>query len=286
MARLSRTVVASVLVAAAFAATAHADGGPSPGVVQGWEGVLAPGGDVRYVAMPAGRQTVVAAVDTNGGRVPRFRPLRGAYGVPLVAFDGTTGGLSQDGRRLVLADAPPGGGLRVVSRLVVLDTKTLRVRSRVVLRGDFAFDALSPDARTLFLVEHVSDQDFSRYRVRAYDLAAGRLLDGAVVDKSSSETTMSGYPLARATSPDGVWVYTLYRNDAGHPFIHALDTGERRAVCIDLPWHGSQDGLWNLRMALSADRTEIVLSRRSGGVFAVVDTRTFRVLSRSLGGRL
>lgn len=277
MTRLALTTVACTLAAVACAAPALADGGPSPGVVQGWSGVVAPGGAMRYVAMPAGGSTVVAAVKIYGGSVERFRSLPGSYGIPVVAFDGTSGGISVDGRLLVLAEPPLGGGaLRPASRFAVLETKGLRIRHRVVLRGDFSFDALSPDGRTLYLIEHTSTQDLSRYRVRAYDLRTGQLLERVVADKRSSETTMSGYPVTRATSPDGGWVYTLYRNDAGHPFIHALDARSRQAVCIDLPWHGSQDGLWDIRMAVSAEGA-IVLRRGSGTVVAVVDARTFEI---------
>ena len=266
--------LACSLAAGALAAGALAAGGPSPGTVQGWEGVVAPGGGVRYVAMPAGRSTVVAAVNVYGGRIVRFGSLAGSWGVPLVAYDGSAGGLSFDGGLLVLAE-PSRGGFRAVSRFAVLGTKAFRVRRQIVLKGEFSFDALSPDARTLYVIEHVSEQDYSRYRVRAYDLRAGRLLAGAIADKRSSETTMAGYPLTRATSPDGRWVYTLYRNDGSDPFIHALDTRGRRAVCIDLPWKRSQDGLSRLRLSAGAD--EIVLRRRTGNVVAVVDARTFEV---------
>jgi hypothetical protein len=46
---------------------------------------------------------------------------------------------------------------------------------------------------------------------------------------------MAGLPLSRASSPDGRWAYTLYDADGGEPFVHALDTVGRTAVCIDLP---------------------------------------------------
>ena len=34
----------------------------------------------------------------QGGEVQGFRLLAGSFGIPAVAFDGTTGGLSGDGR--------------------------------------------------------------------------------------------------------------------------------------------------------------------------------------------
>jgi hypothetical protein len=31
-------------------------------------------------------------------------------------------------------------------------------------------------------------------------------------------------------------VYTLYSNPNNYPFVHALDTVKRTAVCIGIPW--------------------------------------------------
>ena len=45
---------------------------------------------------------------------------------------------------------------------------------------------------------------------------------------------MAGYPLARASSPDGEWVYTLYQGPE-HAFVHALAAVDGYALCIDLP---------------------------------------------------
>ena len=62
---------------------------------------------VRYVALPAAKTTAVAAVRTSDGRVLRYTTIRGAFGIPLVAFDGTAEGISRDGRTLVLAEWEP-----------------------------------------------------------------------------------------------------------------------------------------------------------------------------------
>ena len=274
--RLLPAAVAGLLAATAFAAGALADGGPSPGVSIGWDGIATPGGELRYVTLPAGRNTVVVAVRLDGGRVVRFRALRGSFGVPLVAYDGTTGGLSVDGRTLVLGQGPR-GGLAPATRFAVLNTRNFRIRRAFTLRGDFAFDALSPDGRLLYLIEHVSAQDFSRYRVRAYDLGAGRLLARVIADKREGTRVMAGYPVARATGADGSWAYTLYRNDGGSPFVHALDTRRGQAVCIDIPWRGSQDRLSSMRLALSPDGRRLALRSQSGEEAAVIDTTTFEV---------
>jgi hypothetical protein len=84
---------------------------------------------------------------------------------------------------------------------------------------------------------------------------------------------MNGHPLTRATSPDGRWAYTLYEGTE-HPFVHALDTANRSARCIDLDWlHGHKD-LWGMRFAVSSGGDELRV--RSGrDTVAVVNTRTW-----------
>jgi hypothetical protein len=263
-----------IAVGAALAlapAVAGAAGGPSPGVVVGLNGVVARDGSVRYIALPAGPRTVVGAIRLRGGHVARFATLRGSYGIPMVAFDGKTHGLSFDGRTLVLAgvNADPG---RQSSRFAVLDIRRMRARQTFGLRGAFSFDALSPSGKTLFLVEHLGGrQDPSRYRVRAYDLGAGRLLRSPIADKRLGTSVMRGFPAARATSRDTRWAYTLYQGD--HPFVHALDTVRRTAVCIDLPHGASTAG----RLSLEGSRL-LVLDRQNGRLLATIDARTLRLV--------
>jgi hypothetical protein len=261
--KLRQVTAAAAAVAAGVAGSAVAAGGPYLGGLQGWDGVIAPRGGKRYVALAAGGRTVVAAVRVDGGRVIRYRALRGTFGVPVVAFDGTAGGVSADGRTLVLSPAYQARW----SRFAILKAPTLAVRRMVRLRGTFSFDALSPSGRTIYLVEFVSLAG-NRYRIRAYDVAADRLLARPVVDKSEPGP-MRGFPMARITGPGGRWVYTLYRQPGGG-FVHALDTARRTAVCIDLPRSGA-------RLALRGRRLEVM--RQRGGRVATVDTRTLKLVS-------
>ena len=278
--RLLITAALAASVCAIVVTAAFGDGGPGPGVVLGWDGVAAANGKTRYVALPAGRDTTVAAISTRTGRVVRFNVVRGRWGVPLVAFDGSSDAISRDGKRLVLAEPAGGPVLRQASSFAILSTRALRRERIVRLRGDFAFDALSPDAATLYLIQHTSSKNLSRYVVRAYDLQAQRLLKRVIADRRSGVRGMSGYPLARAATRDGVWAYTLYRNDGSHPFIHALNTVRREAVCIDLPWHGSQDGLWKLRFTFTPDQRQLHLRARGAPPSFVVDTKTLRLIGR------
>ena len=87
---------------------------------------------------------------------------------------------------------------------------------------------------------------------------------------------MRGYPITRATSPDGRFEYTLY-DGAGHgPFVHALDTEARSAACIDLDALAARADLYELRLAVSADG-RIVSVTRANEPLALIDAQTFGV---------
>jgi hypothetical protein len=260
MRRSVLTAVSCLAFALVTAGSAAGDGGPSPGIDLGSRGVVGHGGQLRYVAVPARNGTTVEAIRIHDGRIHRWSILRGLYGVPFVTQDGQTGGLSRDGKTLVLttyAGFPSRGG---VTRFAVLNTKSLRPRMILTLRGSFSYDALSPDASTLYAIQYTSAQNGDRYRVRAYDLKKRQLLPGAIVDKTEPSEVMAGYPVTRLATGDGHWVYTLYARPNGPSFIHALDTVERRAVCLDLRLRA----VTSVRLALSPDRKQILLLQRDG----------------------
>ncbi|MGB2953835.1 MAG: hypothetical protein WBB74_10680 [Gaiellaceae bacterium] len=260
---------------------ALASGGPpSPGVLQGGVGLLAPGGGVRYVTIDRSKRTFLEAVSTKDGKV-RAAGYAGRWGIPAVALDGSAGGLSTDGGTLVLAERGFVTALRSRSFFRVVDTKTL-LFTAIALRGDFAFDALSPDGRTLYLIQHVSSPNLTRYVVRAYDLERARLLPGRIADRTQRGWVMQGYPVTRVTSAGGRRAYTLYQNPGGYPFVHALDTVRGVAHCIGIPWTGDQSRLFNLRLSLRDGGRTLALRWRSGRAFLAVDTQTFRV--RQPGG--
>ena len=275
---MRRTILMAMiaLVAAGLASgTARADGLPVVGIDAGPDGVAELAGGMRYVALPAGKGTVVARVEQDGGRIVASRYLPGAFAVPLVAFDGSASGLSADGRTLVVI-RPRLQFPRERTSFAVLGTRRLRVRDEVTLRGDFSFDALSPDGRWLYLIEYLSPKDPNRYAVRLYDVSAGRLEPEPIVDPDEAAEPMRGYPITRATSPDGRLAYTLYDGAGEHPFIHALDTVGRTAVCIDLHGLMGRGDLYDLRLAVSEDGSTLEVRGGSDAV-AVVDTRTYEV---------
>ena len=268
MRRSGLVLLAVAVMAACAAVSAAADGGPSPGVFFGWNGVVAPGHQVRYVAIPSGHGTVVESVGILGGRVLRWNTVPGVFGIPNLAWDGSASGLSVDGQTLVLASQSP-RAIHGTTRFVLLQTRTLRASPTIVLRGSFSFDALSPDATTLYLIQYTSAQDFTRYRVRAYDLAKGQLVPGAIADRREPDERMSGGPVTRATTPDGRWAYTLYARQGQAPFVHALNTVRREAYCIDLPLRLNQQRQMTLRLGFH-DATELRV-RAGRKTLAVLD---------------
>jgi hypothetical protein len=259
-----------VLVASLTATGAQADGSPyAPGLVQGASGVGAPDGAVRFVTLATSRSTVVAAIRIRSGRVVRSNVLRGFYGVPIVAWDGSTSGVSGDGRTLVLASYGPPPGGSGVTPFVTLSTKTLRKVRSFKLPGSWAFDAISPDGSKLYLVEYLSAGQSPHYRVRLWDNSNGRLAPGAIVDRREEEVLMRGQPVTRKSSLDGRWAYTLYARQGKPPFVHALDTVGGEAYCIDLPLRLGQ--LEQMALHLQFARNGQLEVRNDRATLAVVD---------------
>ena len=88
---------------------------------------------------------------------------------------------------------------------------------------------------------------------------------------------MQGYPVTRAAGPGARWVYTLYRQPGGHPFVHALDAVSRTAVCVGIPWRGTQDILWSVHLRVDRHAPRLLLETRRGRALFAIDTRTFWV---------
>jgi hypothetical protein len=240
------------------ASTAVADGIPPTESGAGSEGVVGPDGAVRFGALATPGGTVVTKTTVSDGRVRRASVLEGRWRVPIVTFDYGSGGVSADGSTLVIARAPSTYPARRTT-MAVLGTGRLHLRRTIELKGDWRFDALSPDASTLFLIQ-ITDRKTGGYAVRAYDLRAGRLLSEPIVDPSEPDEPMRGSPMTRTNGPGGRWVYTLY-SGGEHPFIHALDTVKRTSLCLDLP-HRVDRHAWRTRLVLRGGRIHVLYRER------------------------
>jgi len=269
---MSRVLGLSLLAAVLALAPAALADGPQGATVQGGSGVVDPAGTTRYVAFAAGNGTLLEKIETAGGAPTGWTTLRGAWGIPTVT-PVEFAGVSQDGKKLFL------GGTRYSSpsRFLVVDTHTLRPVKRIVLKGSFAFDALSPDGSRLYLIQHTRANDFTHYVVRAYDLDRGRLLPGLIADNTQKDWVMEGSAVTRATSTDGRWVYTLYANPGGYPFVHALDTVRGVAHCIGLPFTGDQQALWNVVLTPRDAGRTLGVHWKSGRPWLAVNTTNWRI---------
>jgi hypothetical protein len=270
-----RLAVVGLASAAAAIAVANgkADGLPVLGIDVGPVGVASPVGPARYVTIPAKGHTVVARVRRGGGQILRSSLLPGNFTIPAVAYDGSASGLSADGRVLVLIK-PRAQFPRRRTTLAILEARGLRVERILRLRGDYSFDAISPKGGLLYLIQYVSPRDPTRYDVRAYDVRHGRLLAEPVIDPHERGEKMRGNPLSRAASPDGRWAYTLYDGAGETPFVHALDTSEGTARCIDLDALAGNAYLARLRLHLNGNALTI---RDGDETELIVDTTTLRV---------
>jgi hypothetical protein len=276
--RLLGSIAISVAAFAAAAAAPPAVGAAVKGFVIGVDAapVSAPGGDVAYVTRRIGRDTKLIETASGGLGAVRSVRLAGRFSVPVVAYDGSPSGLSADGRTLVLIN-PRTSLRRRTTTLAIVDASSLRLRRVLKLHGNLSFDAISPDGRTLFFIRYTNPRDTTQYSVRAYDMRTQRMLPGRIVDPSEPDEDMSGLPMTRATGPDGRWAYTLYDGNE-HPFIHALDTVRRSAVCIDMDMlAGRPNGIGDLKLRPSGDRLDVLAGTQ---VLASVDTSTHELIRR------
>jgi len=276
MTRLALLLALAALVAAP---AALADGGPMYSL-QGGSGIAAPARGIHYVAIPTSSGDTTLVSITKDGTVWNWMPLAGSYGIPFVTAR-DAGGLTRDGGTLYLQSTTYGGSSN--TSFVLVNTRSFTVEDSFFLRGTFAFDALSPNGKRLYLTQHLDANNLSRYVVRAYDLIHDRLLPGRIADRTQRSWVMQGDALARTTTPGGRWVYTLYANYGGTPFIHALDTVRGVAHCIGLPWRSTdQTALSNV--VLSVRNGRLAVHWRTGRPWLNVDTSTWRVTPAGSGG--
>ncbi|HET7146644.1 MAG TPA: hypothetical protein VFI10_05530 [Gaiellaceae bacterium] len=258
-------LAAVVLVPAALGAY------PTPFAQQGGEGVASRDGALRFVAAKSGDDTVVRALRSDGS-VAMSRPVAGSFGIPLLTYKGPGGGLFHDGSAFVLQSV----GFGPETTFKIVDAGNLSTRDTIALEGTFAYDALSPDGGTLYLIQHTSSDDLQHYVVRAYDLREHALLPGKIADKTQRGWVMQGFPAARATTPSGRWVYTMYWNPNGFPFVHALDTVAGVAHCVGFaaPRPNSSTVL---DYTLTVKGKKLLVRMRSGVLYRSIDRTTWRV---------
>jgi DNA-binding beta-propeller fold protein YncE len=227
-----------------------------------------------FTAAPAGGKTTIRDVAVQPGMPGPKVDIDGTWQLPTLGPDPLPVGLSSDGSTLILVEASPpaGSATSATTRFAVLSAVPLEGPARIItLRGRFDYDAVSPDGSTLYVVQHLDANEGGRYQVRSVSAATGEMAEGVIADKRNIEEQMAGYPLAQVRRPDGL-VLTLYQGTE-FAFIHALNTVEGWAVCIDLPASGLDDAKaaadWGL--ASSPDGGSVYAVNATLGLIADVD---------------
>ena len=217
---------------------------------------------------------LLLALDPATGDVINRVQVPSAFDFPL-AFAGDRPGsaLSPNNAWLVLQSLDRKAQAIDGSHYLVFDKDLKNPARRVDLKGFWQYDALSNSGNSLYLLENVGKQtEVTHYQVRRYDLAAGRVAPGAIVDKRERPgEAMSGTRAYNIPTPDGGWVYSLYIFGGKGPFIHALNLVEPLAWCIDLPNRGKdyeQQMLWS--MAMTPDGSKVYAINASLGTFSEI----------------
>lgn len=229
----------------------------------------------RRFALPPG----VATADgrrfyaARRGEVRTYDAASGALlGTHAAGRGWKVGGVSPTGRWLALySEGVPTTQVRLI------DTRGWRQVDTLRLVGRFEVDAVSADGRALFLIQHLTNEN---YLVWLYDRSTGRLSQPGETQPKARPEVMTGYAWGGVASRDGRWLLTLYLNTQRDvAFVHALDVQRRRPICIDLPsGSGRVDALEHYSLALAPNGRTLLASNPALGVVAELDLRKLRVV--------
>ena len=216
-----------------------------------------------YIVTQLSGSAQLKAIDPASGRTIAQATIPASYSLPDIASQGPTAGISPNGQWLALTQKGTSTNFLVGSSSLTDSFKTIHVN------GDFVFDALSNDGKSLYLIQKMTDPN--HYQVRLYDVAADALMPQPVVDKREPNEPMNGIRGDSAADSTGNYVYTVYIRDGG-PFIHALPLDEPIAWCVDLPSTASNDmeRQFHWALALSRDGRTLYAANEAVGTVAVM----------------
>ncbi len=211
----------------------------------------------------------LTALDPASGHTLGQVMVSAGYSLPNIAFQGPTAGISPNGQWLALTSLGQTSGGATVTNFIVGSSSLSDSFTTIHVNGDFVFDALSNDGKSLYLIQKMKDAN--HYQVRLYDVAAGLLTPQVVVDKREPGEPMNGIRGDSAADPTGNYVYTVYIREAG-PFIHALPLDQPLAWCVDLPSNAPNDmeKQFHWALAVSHDGRSVYATNASLGTVAVM----------------
>jgi len=236
-------------------------------------GTAAPDWSRYYTVTQLSGSARLSAIDPASGRTLAQTTIPADYTLPDFGYAGTSAGLSPNGQWLALTSQGKRAGGAVVSNFLVGATSLSEPFTRVQVDGNFSFDALSNDGKSLYLIQKMTDPN--HYQVRLYDIGAGSLVAQPVVDKREPNEPMEGIRGDSVADPNGNQVFTVYVRDGG-PFIHALPLlNQPFAWCVDLPSKTGSDMGQQFQWSLAIGR--------QGGAVYVVNTSLGMVAEMTTG---
>ena len=228
-----------------------------------------PSSDWRHLYSVVGASLV--DTDPQTGATLNTILLPGNFRLPVATITGVPGGMSPDGRWLVVESFEgPTNTVPTTTHMLMIDTAASKVMHRVNLNGYFHFDAVSNDGLRLYLIQYLNGKE---YYVRLYDVSGGALDANIVVDKSDGNQAMAGVRLSGVASPDGHTLFSMYVRENESPFIHALSLDGPFAFCLDLPGNGYAKSDAEMHWSLAMDRAGSRLYAVNGatGIVAEID---------------
>lgn len=226
-----------------------------------------------YTAIPANGRTTITVINTQSGSRVRTFVIPGSYSTSGTGYDSAV--LSASGQWLAMRQS---GQSATETTIALVDTQAGKLVRTIPLNGEYTLDAISPGGEALYLLQKLNDAP-GHYYVRVYDVSGNILVQSPIVDKTAlnpnGDPNMTGVGLARQTSTDGKFAYTLYIDTRrNYAFIHELPLNDQInppiARCIDLPVGKSTDLLHYYTLALSADGSTLYAANGALGVVSSI----------------
>jgi hypothetical protein len=224
-------------------------------------GTPAPDWSRYYTVTPLTGSARLSALDPASGQTIAQTAVPSGFALPNLGFQGPSAGLSPNGKWLALTDNGRATTGKLVTSFLVGASSLSSSFKTVRVDGDFAFDALSDNGQSLYLIQRMGDPN--HYQVRLLDIASGTLVEHPVVDKREPREPMNGIRGDSVADQSGQYVFTVYAREAG-PFIHALPLDQSFAWCIDLPAKSASDMEEQFHWSLAFNQSRSILYAVNG----------------------
>jgi DNA-binding beta-propeller fold protein YncE len=202
--------------------------------------------------------------DPQNGQAVATTTIARGFDLPMLS-EAVASGISPNGKWLTLA-RQTNAGANFHSEFSIGPSDLSQPFTNIGLDGNFEFDAISNDGKSLYLIQRLDDQ--GKYQVRLYNVGVG-LSTALIIDKREPNEPMYGIRGDSVATADGSYQLTVYARDGG-PFIHALPLGLGFAWCVDLPdgAPGDMESQFHWSLALSHDGSTLYAVNGATGSIA------------------